>query len=358
MKQLVLALSALIGVTAQAQFNFALKVKTTLPEGTEVSLRVPDSYAPFSRVKVESGQLEFAGMLSEPQVILISVGDLTYPILIDQAWVSAELDKALSLKAASHSSIEFAKFYSAFEGYQITSQDINEYSVAESSEDRARLESINQVFKTKEERRKGMAIDFITNHPDNYASAYLMRFFVLGLETESKIKELYFGLADPVKSTKWGEFVYEMGIRLPSLTCVGCVIPDFSYLDFNGEANNVHALRGSYVLIDFWASWCKPCRIESPVIKQLHEVYRGAGLKILAISMDYSKASWLKAIEKDGLHSWIHGSSDFKGLESQLAKQLGICSLPSNLLIDPSGKIIGKNLHGEQLKLTLLKYMN
>ncbi len=132
---------------------------------------------------------------------------------------------------------------------------------------------------------------------------------------------------------------------------VGAVAPDINLAQPNGENLAMSSLRGKYVLIDFWASWCGPCRKENPFNVALYNKYKDKGFEIYGVSLDQDPNRWVAAIEKDGL-TWKH-VSDLKGWSSSAGQLYGIRSIPATVLLDPNGKIIAKNLRGEDLAAKL-----
>lgn len=131
---------------------------------------------------------------------------------------------------------------------------------------------------------------------------------------------------------------------------VGSVAPEFAQKDTSGHLVKLSDFNGRYVLIDFWASWCAPCRVEIPKIKSTLKEYKNVPLSIIAISLDRpgTREKWMNAIHTDGTGIWTQ-LSDLKGSENEVSILYHISSIPSNVLIDPHGKIIAKNLHGEAL---------
>jgi peroxiredoxin len=132
---------------------------------------------------------------------------------------------------------------------------------------------------------------------------------------------------------------------------VGDEAPDFTLDNPEGTPVTLSSLRGKYVLIDFWASWCGPCRMENPNVVKMYNKYKDKGFAIYGVSLDKDKNAWLAAIKKDGL-TWTHGS-DLKFWNSAVAQTYGVNAIPATYLLDKDGKVIAKNLRGPSLEAKL-----
>ena len=129
---------------------------------------------------------------------------------------------------------------------------------------------------------------------------------------------------------------------------IGAIAPDFQQDTPEGTSMKLSDHRGKIVLVDFWASWCGPCRKENPNVVRLYQKYNEQGFDVLAVSLDRTKDRWLKAIEKDGLE-WHH-VSDLKGWQNAVAKQYSVSSIPHTILLDREGKILARNVRGPTLE--------
>ena len=134
--------------------------------------------------------------------------------------------------------------------------------------------------------------------------------------------------------------------RLKS-TAIGSQAPDFTATDINGKEVKLSSFKGKYLLLDFWASWCSPCRQENPNVVKAYAQFKDKNFTVLSFSLDESKEAWQQAVASDKL-TWTQ-VSDLKGWSSSIANQYGLQSIPSNFLVDPDGKIIAKDLRGDDL---------
>jgi peroxiredoxin len=148
--------------------------------------------------------------------------------------------------------------------------------------------------------------------------------------------------------------VSDKGINERNLE-IGATAADFSLPNPDGKLIQLSDFRGKYVFLDFWASWCQPCRRENPDLVKVYEKYQGDQFEILGVSFDRSREKWLKAIKMDGLE-WVH-VSDLKYFDSEMIQLYNITNVPMSFLLDREGKIIAKNIHADQLEQLLVEVL-
>ncbi len=137
--------------------------------------------------------------------------------------------------------------------------------------------------------------------------------------------------------------------RLEQLSAIGSIAPELNSPNPDGKIITIESLRGNYVLIDFWASWCRPCRAENPNVVKLYNEYKDKGFTVYSVSLDKDITRWLGAIKQDNLY-WPNHVSDLKQWKSEAVKIYGFTGIPFTVLLDPEGKIIAKNLRGPALE--------
>ncbi|PUZ30614.1 TlpA family protein disulfide reductase [Chitinophaga costaii] len=200
----------------------------------------------------------------------------------------------------------------------------------------------NQVTKT--------GVAFVQQHPHNIASIWLMLNELRNRVDPQQMEQLFTSLDKPIQSSKYGEAISQY-LQAARLNGINVEAEDFTQNDVNGKPVSLKSFRGKYVLVDFWASWCGPCRQENPNVVAAYQKYKDKNFTVLGISLDKDKTPWTKAIAHDGL-TWTQ-VSDLKGWSNAVAVQYGIQSIPANMLIGPDGKIVARNLRGEALNAKL-----
>lgn len=187
----------------------------------------------------------------------------------------------------------------------------------------------------------------LDNHPDVLMSAFLVTYFESAFEQYAVLyKKIYTSLASTYSNH---EFVRHLEDKLRTAVVAGMEAPDIVMNDRDGKTRRLSDLRGKVVLIDFWASWCRPCRAENPNVVRLYHAYKDKGFDIYSVSLDNSREKWLQAIDVDGL-VWANHVSDLRGWTSSGGKTYGISSIPATVLIDRDGKVLARNLRGQELE--------
>ncbi len=206
----------------------------------------------------------------------------------------------------------------------------------------------NKAEKAIEAQESAINKKFIQDHPDSYISLSVLENYAYSADYVD-IAPLFNGLTPAVQATEAGRKFAE---RLPKLKAValGAIAPEFAEADTSGKMVSLSSLRGKYVLVDFWASWCGPCRHENPNVVKAYNHYKGQKFTIIGVSLDKptGKTNWLNAIHKDGL-TWVQ-VSDLKFWDSEAAALYVVRGIPQNFLLDPDGKIVAKNLRGNDLE--------
>jgi peroxiredoxin len=216
------------------------------------------------------------------------------------------------------------------------------------NEDEAKKAEID--YKAMIEDMNVFTKNFVKEHNTSVVSAYITLIQLAnqidGAELDSIASKF------PVEISK-SEYVIKVKEIAEGMkkTAIGAVAPDFTMNDPAGKPVQLSSLRGKVVMIDFWASWCKPCRQENPNVVKLYQKYNAKGFEIIGVSLDRGKEEWVQAIKDDQL-SWIH-VSDLQFWQNAAAQLYSVNSIPQSYLLDKEGKIIAKGLRGDQLAAKL-----
>jgi len=223
--------------------------------------------------------------------------------------------------------------------------------------DTAFIKAIDVRFRKSVADRTQKQIQFAKDNADSFFGLVALSESIGAKMDIERTETLYNAINDKWKATALGKAVAER-IQAAHAVGVGDTAPLFTLKDVSGKAISLAKFKGKVVLIDFWASWCEPCRAESPNLKTQYKLYKDKGFEIISISVDTDRKRWLKAIADDGL-TWLQ-VSELKGIsDSEVARKYGIGAVPSFFLIGRDGKIIANtDIQGEPLNKKLAQLFN
>ena len=211
---------------------------------------------------------------------------------------------------------------------------------------------INDTLRREQNNLRMLTTDFL-NGNDNLIKAYT---FYSNIEMrDANLREsrsLYAALSEEAKASQYGRIIKERITRLAK-TEGGAKAPDFTLTDPQGNMVTLSEVKGKIKIVDFWASWCGPCRLNNPALRKLYDEFHPKGLEIIGVSLDTNKAAWEKAIEKDGL-CWINVSS-LQGWKCELVRLYNVTGVPSIFILDENNHIIATGLKGDALRQFLLE---
>jgi peroxiredoxin len=361
MKRILLLLAlfplALMAQVTPKEFTIDGKLEGH-PDGTDVLMYKNGENVEMAKTKVMGNKFALKGTVKEPVLCFIIVGsDKPIEVYVENAAISVKGKKSeppvYEIEgSASHK--DFDSFLKDFMPYakQLSSL-ANTINTTVAGADRDKLTAI---YNTTQENVQKTIDKFIKDKPKSIVAPFILNVTYSFNEDIVKLEDRFKLLDEKIKKTDAGTQL-EAFIAESKIGAIGTQAMDFSQPDTNGTPVALSSFRGKYVLVDFWASWCRPCRLENPNVVENYKKFNAKNFTVLGVSLDRpgQKESWVNAIKEDGL-TWTN-ISDLQFWSNSAALLYKVKGIPQNFLIDPQGKIVAKNLRGPALEAKLCELL-
>ncbi len=368
MKKLLLSLSVVVGLVAcgDKQDGYVLNgsLSGDVADGTQVFIRkINESNQPYDidSTTVKNGKFSVSGAANSPDLIYVFIDQVQgyTPLVAENGTIELTAHKDslnfAEVKGTTQNDI-FFKYLDESRAISDKAMSIQrDLQQASMNKEEATIKSLQDEFGELQEEYKKFELQFIKDHPNGLISALLIDKVLNGRIIESsEAQEMYDALTSEIKETAPGKQLAKSLAAAKAReekgksTAIGSVAPDFSGPTPEGGEISLKEAMGKVTIIDFWAAWCKPCRVENPNVVRVYNKYHEKGLNIIGVSLDRKEEDWKKAIADDNL-TWNHISSlDY--FDDAIAKLYNVDAIPATFILDENGVIIAKNLRGPALE--------
>jgi len=309
------------------------------------------SWVKLDSSTLSEGTFQFTGNIDFPEVYYINFEDQKgfLPVFVENAEIKVTGDVETWNEAEITGSVsqdELNAYKEARKNLDSRFDEMYEmYRRAKEEDDQPRLEKVTAELEILDAEEKDFLTKYIKEHNASIMAPYLTRKNSYMFELE-ELEELTGSFDESLEGSNYTQQLKDQ-IKILKTVAIGQLAPDFTMNDTLGNPFTLSSLKGKYLLVDFWASWCSPCRAENPNVVLNYLAYKDKGFDVLGVSLDNKKDKWIEAIYEDNL-LWTH-VSDLEGWGNAAAKLYAVNSIPSNVLVDPDGIIIARNLRGDDL---------
>ena len=337
--------------------TFKLNGTTNLPEGKKIfriQANANNQPSTIDTATVSNGKFSFKGNVEQIDVnfLFVEGEQVNTPFIVEEGVIEVNLLQErlaeMNLKGTpSNSDLQTYR-----EETKTFANNLNaiasEIQAANSLGDNILVQDLQQQYNDLQADLINYEKDFIKTNVDSYISALIIeRFLNQKTMPRNEIKEIFSTYSDRIRSSKSGINISNIVNAPVNPTAIGEIAPLFEGPTPTGDRIALESFRGKVVIVDFWASWCRPCRIENPNLVRLYKRMHDKGLEIVGVSLDRNKASWERAIADDGL-TWNH-VSNLQYWADPIAQLYSVRSIPAAFVLDREGRIVAKNLRGAQL---------